>query len=86
MHDSLNHLQKAYDLLNIVKQPSATHSAHGLVNILDDVIKHLMKCQSRLVLPSQLTLQALVGSGFTVSLSVKLKLVTMTMNLFLFMM
>lgn len=66
VHDSLNYLQKANDMLNIVKQSSNIHSAYGLVNMLDEIIKCLVKCQSRLVLPSQLALQALVGSGFMV--------------------
>ena len=67
IHDSLNHLQKASDILTTIRQANMSHSPEGLFYGLDEVIKHLMKCQSRLVLPCQLSLQALIGSGFTVS-------------------
>jgi len=66
VHDSLNHLQKASEILNLIQQSQMPHTPQGLVCSLDEILKHLMKCQSRLILPCQLTLQAIIASGFAV--------------------
>ncbi|CAK8694040.1 protein rogdi homolog [Clavelina lepadiformis] len=65
IQDSYNHIREVSRVLETMKHCHAPCTPDAVVSTLDSIIKHLTRCQSRLMLPCQLSLSSLIGSGFT---------------------
>nr|CAB3265668.1 protein rogdi homolog [Phallusia mammillata] len=66
IQDAVNHMKAIKQLVDniLTEQECIDHCAEGIVCVLDDVIKELIRCQARLATPCQLSLNSLIGSGF----------------------